>query len=394
MLACGTATLFTGGQTVDVNRLFPSGSGWVATTADRINDAGEIAGTGTVDGIPAIFVLTPVPSATYSAQPLCVACAGILLSNSGFAVAREASSPFRFLVSSPRGPDIEITNAAYVHQINDIGTIAGSDLSAHAFVANPPYNQFYNLNSVFGWSSGTATGINDGNDVIGQGDSPSLGPLLANLRISNLLNINNAGQITGSYLDAGNRIHFFLFTPGIGLAELPNQPIALSNTGHVLVFSASGEYSVVTSNGVLPLPAGFTWRALNDRDEIVGDCNDRSLLIEPLTTGCAAYYSPDRGLIRLNVSGFNLTTAVAINNAGRILANASSPGSSAPEAVILISGSELTELPGDRIRTQTRLTMRSVTLQPAERMPESLVRSLNGIRVSPPGPRSGVTSER
>jgi hypothetical protein len=95
------------------------------------------------------------------------------------------------------------------------------------------------------------------------------------------------------------------------------------------VFSASGEYSVVTSNRVLPLPAGFTWRAVNDRDEIVGDCN-RSLLIEPLTTGCAAYCSPDRGLIRLTVSGFNLTTAVAINNAGRILANASSPGSSAP----------------------------------------------------------------
>jgi hypothetical protein len=110
----GIATLFISGQIVDINTLFPSGSGWVAQTADRINDAGEIAGTGTVDGIPVIFVLSPVPSTTYSAQPLCLACAGILLSNSGFAVAREASSPFRFLVSSPRGPDIEITDAANI----------------------------------------------------------------------------------------------------------------------------------------------------------------------------------------------------------------------------------------------------------------------------------------
>jgi hypothetical protein len=66
----------------------------------------------------------------------------------------------------------------------------------------------------------------------------------------------------------------------------------------------------------------------------VGDCND------PAASNCAAYYSPDRGLIRLTVSGFNLTTAVAINNAGRILANASSSGSSVPEAVLLVPGSD------------------------------------------------------
>jgi hypothetical protein len=91
----------------------------------------------------------------------------------------------------------------------------------------------------------------------------------------------------------------------------------------------------VKSDGVLPLPSGFTWRALNDRDEIVGDCND------PAPSDCAAYYSPDRGLIRLTVSGLKLTSAVAINKAGRILANASSLGSSAPAAVLLVPGSEL-----------------------------------------------------
>ncbi|MCU1330398.1 MAG: putative rane protein [Bryobacterales bacterium] len=383
LLACGIATLFTGGQIVDVNSLFPSGSGWVAKTADRINDAGEIAGTGTVDGVPAVFVLSPAPSPTYSVQPLCSACTGTLLSNSGFAVSREASPPFGALVSSPRGPDIEITNAPYIQQINDIGTIVGSDSSGHAFIANAPYNQVLNLNSVFGWSRGTATGINDGNDVIGQGDSPSHGPLFPNLQISNLLQINNAGQVTGSYLDAGNRDHFLLYTPGIGLAELPDQPVALSNTGHVLAWSILGtsvEYSLVTSNGILPLPAGFTWRALNDRDEIVGDCNNRIPLIdEPLKTNCAAYYSPDRGLIRLSVPGLDLASAVAINNAGRILANASSLGSSAPAAVLLIPGSELAQPPRDRSTAETGAATSGATQQSAE----PFVRSLNGVAANP-----------
>jgi hypothetical protein len=107
-------------------------------------------------------------------------------------------------------------------------------------------------------------------------------------------------------------------------------------------------YSVVKFDGGLPLPSGFTWRALNDRDEIVGDCND------PAPSDCAAYNSPGRGLIRLMVSGLNLTSALAINNAGWILANASSLGSSTPEAVLLVPGSELTELPHDRSRTQNR----------------------------------------
>src|SRR5206468_3436741 len=103
----------------------------VAQTADRINDAGEVAGTGTLNGVPAVFVLTPVPSATYSVQSLCSACTGMLLSNSGFAISRETSSASLFLVSSPRGPDTEITDAASIHQINDTGVIAGSGLSAY-----------------------------------------------------------------------------------------------------------------------------------------------------------------------------------------------------------------------------------------------------------------------
>jgi hypothetical protein len=66
----GTPTFFTGSQLVDLNSLFPRGSGWVGQTADRVNDAGEIAGTGTLNGVSAAFILTPVPSATYSVQSL------------------------------------------------------------------------------------------------------------------------------------------------------------------------------------------------------------------------------------------------------------------------------------------------------------------------------------
>jgi hypothetical protein len=109
----GIPALFTSGQLVDLNGLFPPGSGWVAQTSDRINDTGEIAGTGTVNGLPAAFVLTPVPSATYSAQSLCAPCTGILLSNSGFPVSRETSPISRFLVSSrPRPPFSRSTTLA------------------------------------------------------------------------------------------------------------------------------------------------------------------------------------------------------------------------------------------------------------------------------------------
>src|SRR5262249_9738458 len=48
-------------QMRDLNALIPPGSGWVLTTANGINDAGQITGAGTFNGQTHAYVLTPVP---------------------------------------------------------------------------------------------------------------------------------------------------------------------------------------------------------------------------------------------------------------------------------------------------------------------------------------------
>jgi probable HAF family extracellular repeat protein len=49
----------TSGQLTDLNSLIPSGSGWVLNRATGINDAGQIVGTGTINGVSHGFLLTP-----------------------------------------------------------------------------------------------------------------------------------------------------------------------------------------------------------------------------------------------------------------------------------------------------------------------------------------------
>jgi probable HAF family extracellular repeat protein len=53
------AFVWQGGAMTDLNSLMPAGSGWVLTRATAINDAGQIAGTGLLDGQVRAFLLTP-----------------------------------------------------------------------------------------------------------------------------------------------------------------------------------------------------------------------------------------------------------------------------------------------------------------------------------------------
>jgi probable HAF family extracellular repeat protein len=53
------AALWENGVLSDLNDLLPPGSGWVLEDAAAINDAGEIVGSGMLDGAPAAFVLSP-----------------------------------------------------------------------------------------------------------------------------------------------------------------------------------------------------------------------------------------------------------------------------------------------------------------------------------------------
>ena len=49
----------TSGQITDLNSLIPAGSGWVLNRATGINDAGQIVGSGTINGVLHVFLLTP-----------------------------------------------------------------------------------------------------------------------------------------------------------------------------------------------------------------------------------------------------------------------------------------------------------------------------------------------
>lgn len=57
------ATLWIGGQPIDLNTLLPLNSGWVLTSAEGINQAGDIVGYGTFNGQTVAYVLSiPEPS--------------------------------------------------------------------------------------------------------------------------------------------------------------------------------------------------------------------------------------------------------------------------------------------------------------------------------------------
>jgi probable HAF family extracellular repeat protein len=54
------AFVLTGSQMKDLNKLIPARSGWTLSEANGINDAGQIVGYGTINGLEHGFLLTPV----------------------------------------------------------------------------------------------------------------------------------------------------------------------------------------------------------------------------------------------------------------------------------------------------------------------------------------------
>jgi probable HAF family extracellular repeat protein len=54
------AFIYDRGAMVDLNTLIPAGSGWILWGGNGINDAGQIAGTGMINGHVHAFLLTPV----------------------------------------------------------------------------------------------------------------------------------------------------------------------------------------------------------------------------------------------------------------------------------------------------------------------------------------------
>src|SRR5262249_51645833 len=68
----GTPFVYLDGTLYDLNSLLPANSGWTLTAAYGLNDAGQIVGTGTYNGDPSAFLLTPT---SLSSVPEPSACA-------------------------------------------------------------------------------------------------------------------------------------------------------------------------------------------------------------------------------------------------------------------------------------------------------------------------------
>ena len=57
------ATLWQNGVPIDLNTFLPAGSGWVLTSAEGINDAGDVTGYGTINGVTHAYLLAvPEPA--------------------------------------------------------------------------------------------------------------------------------------------------------------------------------------------------------------------------------------------------------------------------------------------------------------------------------------------
>jgi len=64
------AFLYSNGVTIDLNTLIPSNSGWTLTSATAINNSGQIAGNGRINGEIHAFRLDPAGSASASIREL------------------------------------------------------------------------------------------------------------------------------------------------------------------------------------------------------------------------------------------------------------------------------------------------------------------------------------
>jgi probable HAF family extracellular repeat protein len=54
------AFVYNNGRLQDPNSLIPAGSGWILTSATSVNDAGDIVGSGTLNGQDHTFLLAPM----------------------------------------------------------------------------------------------------------------------------------------------------------------------------------------------------------------------------------------------------------------------------------------------------------------------------------------------
>ena len=79
--SAGNAFLYSGGVMSDLSNLFPTGTGWSIDAAYdipfSINDSGQIAGIGTINGEQHAFILTPESAPVPEPSTFVFLCIGL-----------------------------------------------------------------------------------------------------------------------------------------------------------------------------------------------------------------------------------------------------------------------------------------------------------------------------
>jgi probable HAF family extracellular repeat protein len=251
-------------------------------------------------------------------------------------------------------------------KLNDIGTLPGGEYSSasdvntrgavvgeantatsiHAFLWDSSKGM-QDLGALPNDNCSRAFGINDSDQVVGYSsgahdpvaflwkkntDMTSLGTLPGGTT-SEAYDINNAGVVVGTASTETGDKHAFIWTAGGGMKDLGTLPgditseaLRINNPGAIIGSSigpnvthaflwtaAAGMQNIGTLNG-----ESTSALDLNNTGEVVGTSTASM-------SGHAFYWSTGTGIMDLNTlipssSGFVLTAAVAINNAGWILA--------------------------------------------------------------------------
>jgi probable HAF family extracellular repeat protein len=355
-----SAAIFWSEETglIDLNTALPEGTGWVLGGAGKINDVGQIIGSGGVGA----FRLDPIP------QGLLARC-----------IARFSKPSYSIvLISSPVSGNVAAGEMAYTlgQSINDAGQVAGDytviDLD-YGFVTGGTF--------VYADRSGSRAlpppsrkaialegekGINNSGQIT---VSARLGEIVQAYRYTPRIGydhlgsfggdtqaraINNLGQVTGFAIASDGQAHIFRYTDGIDLEDLgPGFGLAINDRGWV-AGSSGGNAILFNGAGTVTLGPGEA-RGINNAGDAVGTgfvyLNGEMLILErpgpglqgfgPLVlndingsreavgssaTGdenqVALYWSEQTGLLDLNTLITNnpglLAYATAINEAGQI----------------------------------------------------------------------------